>query len=395
MSGFTKHKYEKDYVKVKTDFSKIIRRVSSILPYNFGFNDLISLIQKYYPFEYRIWDEKYRAYKKWNESLRKTKKRTRYPVTNLEQIIKQLDVTKELFSESYRTAWEANYSETRRIKIQSEIEAERAPKIKKRQQRIDKAIAKTQQVEPEYLDALMGLYDRKNTSQKDRMYIMIELEKYYCHKVLVFFQRKAHSELNFQLRERAVRHLLALGHYAELRRQKYMRINTRNKKRKEYLRIYAKEKFNIDGIPEELEYRINNSKDQKLVGYDFFISHSSSDYKAVQSTISFLNQNGKVIYCDWINDTDYLKRYLVGKATLAVIKKRIEQAGAILFVDSPKSRQSNWVRYELNYAMELGKPLYRLSVFDVIHMNFSYNTMDNEWFFDKNYTDRDLFDERT
>lgn len=41
----------------------------------------------------------------------------------------------------------------------------------------------------------------KNTSQKDKVYIVVELEKYYCEKTINFFKRIAHAEINFQLRE--------------------------------------------------------------------------------------------------------------------------------------------------------------------------------------------------
>ena len=78
---------------------------------------------------------------------------------------------------------------------------ERYGKNNKRQSKIEKALEKAQRVEPEFLDRLIGLYDRKNTSQKDKVYIVVELEKYYCEKTINFFKRIAHAEINFQLRE--------------------------------------------------------------------------------------------------------------------------------------------------------------------------------------------------
>ena len=50
--------------------------------------------------------------------------------------------------------------------------------------------------------------------------------------------------------------------------------------------------------------------------------------------IIHLNSQGKNVYCDWISDSDYLKRNLVREATLKVIEKRLEQSKAILFVNS-------------------------------------------------------------
>lgn len=67
------------------------------------------------------------------------------------------------------------------------LDKRRLPKIEKRQEKIEKAKKRAQEMEPEFLDALMGLYDRKNTSQKDKVYIFLELEKYYCKKTINFF----------------------------------------------------------------------------------------------------------------------------------------------------------------------------------------------------------------
>ena len=97
----------------------------------------------------------------------------------------------------------------------------------------------------------------------------------------------------------------------------------------------------------------NNAMEQRLKSYDYFISHSSIDYENVQKLIYELNNKRKNVYCDWINDTDYLKRKLVCDATLMVIRKRIEQSKAIIWVESQESSDSIWVKYELNYAQRL------------------------------------------
>jgi hypothetical protein len=161
-------------------------------------------------------------------------------------------------------------------------------------EKVSKAKLKAQEVEPQFLDELMGVYDRKNTSQIDRVYIMKELQKYYCPKVIKFFKRKAHSEYNRQLKSMAFFHLQELGHYSVLRKQKYMQMHTKNKKSREKLKIYAFEEFNIKSIPEELEYRISNSKEQKIKGFDFFVSHSSQDYNKIQKLIQKLNKQKKM-----------------------------------------------------------------------------------------------------
>ncbi len=190
----------------------------------------------------------------------------------------------------------------------------------------------------------------------------------------------------------AFEHLQSLGFQPILRGQKYMRISSKNKKRQVYLKnVYAKEHYDIRAIPEELEYRIENSKEQLIKSYDFFISHSSVDYTVVQSLIRFLNEKGKNIYCDWMNDNDYLKRKLVGRATLSVIEKRLQQSKALIFVTSDNSLESNWCKYELNYFNELGKPIYIIQRNDVLSEKFDCRALQKPWFLDAEYKSLSLF----
>jgi hypothetical protein len=246
---------------------------------------------------------------------------------------------------------------------------------------------------PEYIDVLIGLYERKNTSQKDKMYIMAELKKYYNDKVINFFFKVNDTELNKQLRWIAFYHLQSFNFQPRARRQKYMQVHTKNKKRKQYLRnVYPDEKYNIPQNPNELEYRIMNAKEQKIKRYDFFISHSSMDSRYVQELILFENRKSKNVFCDWINDADYLKRKLVCKATLKVIETRLEQSDAIIFVDSHNSRNSIWCKYELNYFSELNRTIYCITIEDIKSQNWDalYN-MKDKWFYDPDYKKYSLF----
>ena len=98
----------------------------------------------------------------------------------------------------------------------------RKSKIEKRDHKIEKAKLKTQQVTPSYVDQLIGFYERKNTSQKDRMYILLELQKYYSPKIIQFFFKLNDTELNKQLRWIAFYHLHSFNYQPRARKQKYM-----------------------------------------------------------------------------------------------------------------------------------------------------------------------------
>lgn len=261
-------------------------------------------------------------------------------------------------------------------------------------EKIDKAKIKVQRVEPEFLDKLMGLYERKNAplNHKEKVYIFKELEKYYCKKTINFFRKHNEKEVNHQLRKMAFEILQSWGHYVKLRKENSIRIPSKNKKRRQYLKeVYPDLTYNIKQIPQELEYRIENSKDQIIKSYDYFISHSSSDYSQVQDLIFQLNKEKKNVYCDWINDTDFLKRKLVGEATKKVIEKRMEQSKMLLLVKSHKSILSDWVKYELNYFRELGKPIFEIDLINNKKTIMKINDLTTQWFYDDNYKEIKIY----
>lgn len=389
MSGYTKRIYDKFIVESRRDFSKYIDTISNLLPSRIIAASIIALIKEFYPYEYQVFCERCASFSKQERSLRSIKHKSRYCFIDPDTFIIKLRASQRLLQEKYQRDYEASYDEERVKRLRYSLHKKRDPHINRIRDKVQKAKLKTQQMEPEFLDKLIGLYDRKNTTQKDRIYIMLELEKYYAPKLVWFFQRKMNSEINFQLRHRAFLYLQSMGHYAVLRSQKSMPLNTGSSKRKQQLREYAKMHFNIAAIPQELEYRIeNNAPEQRLKHFDYFISHSSKDFDLIQNIIAMLNANNINIYCDWINDDDYLKRHLAGEATLEVIKKRIERSDAIMFVRTKHSINSIWVKYELNYAHQLWKTIYELDEHFSIE---SIHLMNDDWFLDENYTRLNLF----
>ena len=394
MSGFAKEHYKRFIFETKRQLKEYVKKIEPILPYNYDISDIVSAIKKYYPFEWRIIVERYHEYTRADKKNKKLGKKARYKMPSPEELLLSLPATKQLVSLDYMEMHRDNYYHDERIQSAKDFLSERELKISKREKRINKALARTQRVEPEFLDQLMGLYDRKNVKQKDKVYLMKELEKYYCPKIVNFFKKVAHSEINFQLREEAVHHLLSLGHFAELRKQKYMSVHIKNRdRRRQLLREYAKERFSIDAIPEELEYRISNSKEQGIKTYDYFISHSSEDHDDVQRIIYFLNKNGINVYCDWISDSDYLKRHLVCNATLKVIEKRLQQSKAVLFIASRNSYGSQWVKYELNYFHNLGRKIYCIELLDIHKegLSLEFQELKDMWYVDSEYQKNVLY----
>lgn len=163
---------------------KCLKQVSVTLPQGYSIEDIEKSIDKFYPFEWRIINERYKEYSKADVKLAKFNKKQRYRMPSPREILSNLPETKVLLKDDTKEKYSLYYgSDDWREEYQAFC-TERYGKNNKRQSKIEKALEKAQRVEPEFLDRLIGLYDRKNTSQKDKVYIVVELEKYYCEKTI-------------------------------------------------------------------------------------------------------------------------------------------------------------------------------------------------------------------
>lgn len=386
MPGVTKHIFNHEICDILSMWNREIKTIEPLLPKEYSNGDIIALLKEFYPHEWHSVEIKYIYYQTKDRYIKRKFGKNRYNMKTPEVLLMNASLCKKILSNEYRRIHRDNYTEESRILARKNLWQKRKPKIEKVNQKIEKALSKTQQVTPSFIDQLIGLYERKNTSQKDRRYILLELKKYYSDKIIQFFFKLNDTELNKQLRWEAFYHLQSFNYQPRARRQKYMHVHTKNKKRKKFLKeVYPFETYEIPQNPNELEYRIENSREQQIKEYDYFISHSSKDSTHVQKLIRAENQDGKNIFCDWINDVDYLKRHLLCEATLKVLEKRMEQSKAMIFVVSENSLHSIWCKYELNYFTELGKPIYCISKEAIDEKNFYLNKMNDSWFLDPDY----------
>lgn len=391
MPGVTKHIYDREIFDINVMWNKQLKEIEKILPYTYNGTDIINLLKTYYPHEWKSVEYKKQYYDKKDKYLIKRFGKARYKMPLAEEIIQKNGKFQYLLSDKAKKNYYSNFNENIVENNKAVLWQKRKNKIVRIDKKISYAKAKTQMVTPNFLDQLIGLYERKNTSQKDKVYIIYKLEKYYNPKVINFFFKLNDTELNRQLREEAFHHLQSFNYQPRLRRQKYMQVHTKNKKRKDYLKkVYPYETYSVPHNPNELEYRIENGKEQKIKSYDYFISHSSKDSKLVQNIITYENSKGKNIFCDWINDSDYLKRTLLCEATLKVIEWRLRQSEAIIFLKTCNSTESVWCKYELNYFAELNKPIYYLDENKVSNGDFSLVKYDIEEFVNPNYKKMEL-----
>lgn len=389
-----KRKYHGELIKLNQNLNKYLDKIFKILPSYYNLDLIEEYFKKYYYYEWFYLKDMKEVYDKKDKCLISYGKKCRYNALDPKGYLFSLSKVKNKLNKKSKDNHKLNFNLEDRVKLLKELDKDSQKRYKKKKEKIEKAKEKVQQVEPEFLDKLMGLYERKNASLEysEKVYIFYELEKYYCDKTINFFRKHNDKELNHQLREMAFYTLQGWGHYVKLRKKDSIRISAKNKNRREYLKnVYPNLTYDIKQIPQELEYRIENNKDQKIKNYDYFISHSSLDHSYVQNLIITLNKNNKNIYCDWVSDTNFLKRELVGDATKKVIEKRMKQSKMMILVKSDNSILSKWVKYELNYFRELKKPIFQIDLINKNNSLVEIKDLVNEWFYDENYKNSNLY----
>lgn len=359
MPGVTKHIYDAEIQEINKMWKKQLSEISKILPRCYSGEDVQALLVKFYPHEWKSVEYKKRYYDSKDKFLLKRFGKKRYNMPSPGTLLQNNTTYKKILSSEYKRKYSEFYCQENQLQAEQELMKRRLPKIERINRKIENAKYLTQSVTPDFLDKIIGLYERKSTSQKDKVYLLIELKKYYNDKVISFFFKLNDTELNKQLRQMAFMHLQSFNYQPRLRKQKYMQIHAKNKKRKEYLqKVYPNLKYDVPETPKELVNRISISKEQDIKQYDCFISHSSSNQEMVRTLIAYLNEAGLFVFCDWMNDSDYLKRELLCEETLKVIRYRLEKSKALLFVRTPQSLNSIWCKYEINYYYSLKKPMY-------------------------------------
>lgn len=296
MPGVTKHIFNHEICDILPMFNCEIKTIEPLLPKEYSSGDIIALLKEFYPHEWHSVEIKYVYYQTKDRYIKRKFGKNRYNMKAPEVLLMDASRCKKILSKEYQRIHFDNYTEESRVLARENLWLKRKPKIERINQKIEKALSKAQQVTPSFIDQLIGLYERKNTSQKDRRYILLELKKYYSDKIIQFFFKLNDTELNKQLRWEAFYHLQSFNYQPRARRQKYMQVHTKIKEKKFLKEVYPFETYEIPQNPNELEYRIENSREQKIKEYDFFISHSSKDSTHVQKLIRAENQDGKTYF---------------------------------------------------------------------------------------------------
>lgn len=187
MPGVTKHIYDHEIRDILYMWKNELRSIMNILPKNYLEEDIIASLKYYYPHEWESVNIKYLYYQKKDKSIRKHKGKNRYNMPKPEDLIKKVYIYKKINKAEYKKEYNLKFNQQEVENNKSILWNKRKQKIERIDKKIEVSLLKTQQVTPSFIWKLIGLYERKNTSQKDKMYIISELKKYYSPQIMNFF----------------------------------------------------------------------------------------------------------------------------------------------------------------------------------------------------------------
>ena len=329
-----------------------LNSIKVILPFDYNKYDILNLFKKLYPYEWNIIDQRYKYYKSKDGFLTKIGKKKRYYPSLPQFYLFNLQKVKHILSEGQKKIHQQNFNEKNSMKNLNVLEEKLNNRIIKITEKVDKEKKIMQEIEPLYTDIYIQAYHKKGITIDEKIEIVKELEKYECEKSTEFFSKLNDSEKNEQIRRIAFNHLQSIGKYVKLRK------NFDGKKKQ-----YMIEKTEFDMKPFDLLEKIEKDTIQNKKSFDYFISHSFMDNDLVIIIKKHFNKLNYHIYCDWLSDTDFLKRKYAGEYTKIILKKRIEQSKKILFLrtnnvqDEMNNYFSEWVQMEIEYAHKLNKEI--------------------------------------
>ena len=99
-------------------------------------------------------------------------------------------------------------------------------------------------------------------------------------------------------------------------------------------------------ISEQREYTTRDGKLPLNTIFDVFLSYNINDITVVKGIYYYLKRKGLKVYLDCITDPD-MKRSETDKQTANRIRTRLLHSKSLLYAQSPKAGQSNWMPWEL------------------------------------------------
>lgn len=359
MPGIVKRKYNAEIARFNKSLKQPLNKIAKVLPYSYDYKDILTLFKELYPCEWDMINQRYRHYTEKDKFLTNIRKKIRYKPALPHKYLLSLPKVKHMLSNGQKKKHQKNFDENHRKELLEKMGNSVENRITKRKTKIQEKKKFMQSIEPIYTKIFVHAYHKKGITQEGKMEIVKELQKYESDDILRFFYKLNDSERNIQIRTMVFHHLQDLGVYVKLRK------GFKGKKKS-----YMLEKIDFDKKPIDLFERIKKDSIQNKKTFDYFISHSYKDTEIVNVVIKKLNKANLHSYCDWMADSDFLKRAYVSQFTKEVIKRRIEQAKKVLFIKTKNTINnagnilSKWIKMEILYAKTLQKQIECLDLLD-------------------------------
>ncbi|MCF5167560.1 TIR domain-containing protein [Pseudomonas congelans] len=111
-------------------------------------------------------------------------------------------------------------------------------------------------------------------------------------------------------------------------------------------RAAAKRAMKNRGLGDMITESMESSK--RATRFDIFLSHSINDAELVLGTKVLLEDMGKTVYVDWVDDPE-LDRSQVNKHTAERLRARMKQCDTLLYIATEHASNSKWMPWELGY----------------------------------------------
>lgn len=113
--------------------------------------------------------------------------------------------------------------------------------------------------------------------------------------------------------------------------------------------------IDVQKNPTELIQLIYTNQHMLYQEYDIFLSHSSLDVNELLQLKVLLNQQGKTVYIDWINDRVMLNRQNQNQDTWKALELRMDQSKMLLYIMTDNSIKSPYTEREVVYFKSASK----------------------------------------
>ncbi|MGG7598717.1 toll/interleukin-1 receptor domain-containing protein [Pseudomonas sp. WC1] len=111
-------------------------------------------------------------------------------------------------------------------------------------------------------------------------------------------------------------------------------------------RAAAKRAMRNRSLGEMMSESMESSK--RATKFDVFLSHSINDAELVLGVKVLLEEMGKKVYVDWVDDPE-LDRSQVNKHTAERLRGRMKQSDTLLYIATENATNSKWMPWELGY----------------------------------------------